>query len=75
MCRDQVILDRLTADEVLLDDPLDNIGRTRMIPSAIGVDDGDRPAVAKAKAIRLCAIYASVIGQSELIKASLQVFP
>ena len=45
------------------------------VPGALGIDDGDRTAFADAKAVRLGAQDAALLGQPELLEAPLQKVP
>jgi len=67
--------DRAAVDEVLLDDPLQRLGRAVTVPGALGVDDRDRPVGADAQAVGLGAQHAAGLGQPELAQPSFQELP
>src|SRR5688572_26921070 len=60
---------------MLLNDPLER-GRIALpVPRTLRINDRDRTAFADAEAIRLCAQDASLIGEAELAKPTLQELP
>ena len=70
------ILDHLTADEVLLDDPLEVFRGDMLIPDAFGVDDGDGSAAADAEALAACAVDGSGRGgQVQFGESRFEVIP
>src|SRR5688500_14152880 len=71
----EVILDHAAGDEVLLDDALEHALVAPAVPRALGVNHGDRPALADAEAIRLRARYAAALREAELLEAALEVLP
>ena len=69
-------LDRLTADEVLLQDAFEDFGSGRVIPDAVGIDHGDGSVLANPQAVGLGAINAAVRpGQLSLGESLLEVIP
>ena len=70
----QMIGDGLAADEMFLDDPLEDGRIALAIPRAFRVDDGNRSRLADAEAVRLRAQNA-VVRQPKLDQAPLQVIP
>ena len=73
--RDHEVCDRLSADEVLLDDALED-GRIAVpVPRALRVDDRDRAAFADAQAVRLRPQNAALLREAELLQPALQVIP
>src|SRR6478735_2420670 len=71
---DQVVFHRPAADEMFLDDPLEDRRIALAIPRAVRVDDGDGTRLADAKAVGLCAQHA-VVGEPQLDQTSLQIVP
>src|SRR5579872_373713 len=66
----------LSADQVLLNNPLDYRRRTGMIPDAIRIDDRDRPLLTDAEAIRLGPVNAILaLREPRFGQALLQMVP
>jgi hypothetical protein len=53
-----VLVDRLSTNQMFLNDGLENLRRAGVIPHAVEIDDGDRPSGADSKAIRFGAVDA-----------------
>jgi hypothetical protein len=75
MLHDDVIGDRVAADEVLLDDSLDCRRIAFAVPRALGVHDGDRSALADAQAVGLRPEDTALFRQTQLQQAALEVIP
>src|SRR6185436_15351378 len=75
MMRDQRVHDDAAADQMFLDDPLENRRVALAVPGAFGVDDGNRPAFTDAQAVRLGSQDATLFGQPKLLEAPLQEVP
>ena len=58
--RKDEFLDRLAADEVLLQDAFEDLGSSRVIPNAVGIDHGDGSVLADAQAVCLSPIDAAL---------------
>ena len=69
-----MIFDGPAADEMLLDDPLEDGRIALAIPRAFRVDNGNGAGLADAKAVRLGAQH-SVIGEPQLDQTPLQIVP
>src|ERR1019366_7595623 len=72
---DRVLRDGAPADEVLLDDPLEDGWVARAIPDAFGIDDRDGAAGANPQAVRLVPLHAAARREAELFQARLQEVP
>src|ERR1019366_5960154 len=72
---DRVLLHGPPADEVLLDDPLEDGRVARAIPHSLGIDDGDGAAGADPQAVRLVPLHAAARREAELFQARLQEGP
>jgi hypothetical protein len=73
--RNQRVFDDAPADQMFLDDPLEDRRIALAVPSALRIDDGDRPAFADAKAVRLGAQDSALLGQPELFETRFQKVP
>ena len=63
-------------DEVLLDNPVEVLGRAVPVPCAIGVDDGNRPGHADPEAVRAGAQHApGCVVQPEFLQTPFQMVP
>src|SRR5690348_6499321 len=60
---------------MLLDDALEHVGRARVVPGALGVDDRDRAVLADLKAVGLGAVHAALADEAELFQATLEKLP
>ncbi len=58
-----VFLDRVSFDEVFLDDPLKDFLSARMVPSALGIDDGNGTPLTDTQTIRLGSVDSSLLGK------------
>lgn len=72
---DDVLGDRLSTDQMFLNDPLENFRRAVTVPGTLRIDDGDRPLYAHLKTVRFRAVDAAVPDQSQLNQALLQIVP
>jgi hypothetical protein len=72
---DQGIIDDPAADEMLLDDPLEQGRVTRGVPGAFRIDDGDGTALTDAQAVGFGAKDAALLRQPELFETALQKLP
>src|SRR5262245_37834660 len=75
MLHDERVGDSPPADEVFLDDPLEQRRIASRVPGAFGVDDRDRTALADAEAVGLCAQDASLLREAELLQAAFEKLP
>src|SRR5258706_151386 len=75
MPNDQMLADNLSADQMLLDDPLEDRRIARALPRAFGIHDRDRPPLADAKAVGFRPEDAALLRKSELLQAPLQEIP
>src|SRR5690606_15065149 len=73
---ERVVGDGAAADQVLLDDALEDLVGGGMVPGAFGVDDGDGTLLADAQAVRLRPVDARLaLNEAQLGQALLQVVP
>jgi len=72
MLCEEMIHHRPPADEVFLDDPLQDGGRARVIPGSLGINHGNRPMVADPEAIGLGPVDPSISRQAQFIQSFLQ---
>jgi len=75
MVRDSVFSDRMTANQMLLDDPLKDLGRARPVPGTVRVDDRDRTLSANLEAIRFGSVDSALASQVQFNQASFQIRP
>src|SRR5262245_64672474 len=75
MTVDEVLEDRMTTHEMVVDDAFENGRVARPVPRALGIHDGDRSALANAKAIGLRAKDAALFREAELLQPSLEKVP
>lgn len=75
LLHDHERLDRMSADQVLLNDALQNLGRAGMIPRTVRIDQGNRTALADAQTIGFGAINAAAASQIEFIEPLFQIVP
>src|SRR6266511_787716 len=76
VARERVLFDDPPTDQVLLNDPLQHLGRAGVVPDALGVDDRDRAMHADAQAVGLGTIDAAVRErESQLLEALLEIVP
>jgi hypothetical protein len=75
MGKDQKILDDLSTDQMVLNNPLKRRRIALAIPRAFGVDDSNRTTLADTEAIRLRAKNAALVGKAKLAEAPLQELP
>src|SRR5262245_30913440 len=70
-----VFLDGLAADQVLLNDALDQFRRAGVIPDPIRINERRRTALADLQTVCLCPIDAALSGKIELFQPSFQILP
>ena len=75
MLLDEVIDDDAAADEMIVDDALEDRRIAAPIPRALGIDDRDRSTFADAQAIRLRAENAALLRQTEFLQPPLEKLP
>jgi hypothetical protein len=59
---EDILVDGLAANQMLLDDALENLRSSGVVPGPFGVDDGYRALLADAQAVDLAAVDAAVAG-------------
>src|SRR5438128_1955489 len=67
--------DDSAADEMFLNDALENRRIARPVPGTFGIDDGNRSALADPQAIRLGSEDAALLGEAELLQPPLEKIP
>ena len=72
---DQQLRDRTAADQVLLNDALEDRGIAFAVPGAVGIDDGNRPAFADPKTVHFRSQDAALLRQPQLSQPRLEKFP
>ena len=72
---DEKLLDDFSAEQVLLDDALQDRWLTRVVPSALGINDCDGATLTDAQAVRLGPQYAALLRQVQLLEPPLQKRP
>src|SRR5882672_6896690 len=75
MLDDETVGHDATADQMFLDDPLEDRRIARGIPRALGIDDGDWAAFADAEAVRFRAEDAALLRETELFQPALEKVP
>src|SRR3954447_14194692 len=75
MLDDRGVAHRLAADQMFLDDPLEDRRIALAIPGAFGIDDGNRPAFADAQAVGFGSENAALFGQPQFLEARLEKVP
>jgi hypothetical protein len=75
MAGDEELVDETSADQMLLDDTLEDGWIALRIPRALGIDHGDRPPLADAQAVGFRAQDSALLRQAELLQPALQVIP
>ena len=75
MLLDQQILDDPSADQMLLDYPLERRRVAFAVPRALGIDDCYRAAFTDPEAIHLRAKYSALIRQAQVGESLLQELP
>src|SRR6185295_3540592 len=73
--RDETIRDDSAADEMFLDDPLENRRIAVPVPGAFGIHDGNRSALTDAQAVCLGSENAALLGEAKLLQPALQEIP
>src|SRR5690348_4224951 len=75
MLDDDRVADRLAADQMFLDDPLEDRRIALAVPRAFRIDNGVRSAFADPQAVGLGAENAALLGQTQLFEARLEKLP
>src|SRR3954447_16231674 len=75
MLDDCGVADPTTADQMFLDDPLEDWRIALAVPGAFRIDDGNRPAFADAQAVGFGSENAALLGQPQFLEARLQELP
>lgn len=75
MLGDEMLFDRLSADEMFLNDSLDHRWIAPAVPGSFRVNDGDWPALADAQTIRFRAQDAASFREPKLFEPPLEVIP
>jgi len=70
-----MLADGFSVDQVALDDPLDDVRRTGVVPDPFGINHRDGAAPADTKAVGLRSVDAAFTRQAEFLKAFFQVLP
>ena len=60
---------------MFLDDLFEHRRIARRVPHALGIDDGDRSALADAQAVGFRSENAALLGEAELLQPALEEFP
>ena len=72
---DDKLFHRHAADEVLLDNALENLGRASPVPDAVRVNHGHWTLLANPQAVCLGAVNPALADQAKLVQAFLQIAP
>lgn len=75
MLGDEKLVRDLSADQMLLDDVFEHIGRAGMVPRAFGVNHRDGTLKADLKAVGFRSVDATCSNQIQLDEALLEVLP
>src|SRR5436190_5847459 len=75
MLRNHGVANDTAGDQVFLDDPFEHRRIARRVPHALGIDDGDRSALADAQAVGFRSENAALLGEAELLQPALEEFP
>lgn len=75
MLDDDRVADRFAADQMFLDDPLEDRRIALAVPRAFRVDNGNRSAFADPQAVGLGAEDPALLGKPQLFEARLQKLP
>ena len=75
MLDDDRVADRSAADQMFLDDPLEDRRIALAVPGAFRIDNGNRSAFANPQAVGLGAENAPLLGKPQLFEARLQKLP
>lgn len=65
----------IATDDVLGDDPIEDVGRASVVPDAVGIDHRDGAIGADPQTISLCAQYAPGLGETEFAQPGLEELP
>lgn len=72
---DNVLIHRYTTDQVLLNDPLQYVGRAASVPDTIRVNDCYRALLADLQAVGLGPVYAALPDETEFNQPAFQIIP
>jgi hypothetical protein len=75
MPRDERSVDYAAANQMFLDDPLEDRRIALRVPRAFGINDGDWAALADAEAIRFRPQNAALLSETELLQPALEKLP
>src|SRR5258708_32453586 len=75
MPRNERRVHNAAADQVFLDDPLEDRRIALRVPRALGIDDGDGAAFADAKTVRFRPQRAALLGEPEFLEPALEKLP
>lgn len=73
--QNQILLNRLSPDQMLLDNSFEDRGVTGVVPGALRVNQSDRPLFTDSKAIRFGPVDPPLFGKPQLFQALLEVLP
>src|SRR5262249_30306729 len=73
IARESELLHDAPADQVFLDDALDHLRRSRMVPDSFGINHRDRAAFANAETIGFGPVHS--VTQSQLRETALEILP
>ena len=75
MLRDQLLVDNASADEMFLNDAVEDGWIALPVPRPFGIDNGDRAAFADSEAVHLAAQDTALLRQPELFQTTFQEVP
>src|SRR5690606_5374452 len=75
LLNNEIVFDHAPPDKVLLDDSLQHLGGTRVIPCSLGIYHGDRPLLADPQAVGFGAVDPPAPREAQLVEPTLQVVP
>jgi len=75
MKREEMLLDNASADQVLLDDPLQDLRTARMIPRSFGIHDCDGSLRADPQAVGFRSEHTALPAQAQFIQTALEILP
>ena len=75
MPAEQKLLNRTATDDVLLDDPLEYVGRAGVVPGPLGIDNHNGALLTNLQTIGLGPVNAAGPGQAQLLEACFQKIP
>src|SRR5690606_4690326 len=75
LLNNEIVFDHAPPDKVLLDDSLQHLGGTRVIPCSLGIYHGDRPLLADPQAVGFGAVDPPAPREAQLVGPPLKEFP